>query len=178
MARRLAWPTSSGLQGLSVQTCPPQVWLVNTSDPPAPPGGEFGKPGVVSRHTLRCYLLKFAFMAMFYFCSKFWRFLAKIIEFKQRGLVTLPIHCAVNKISRTRKVTFAISYRKYFFQVSRCLFTDTNQCSIVKQSGGDVIFRIFLKRRRKLVSKSNVNRRNRDHFWNFYHETPKFSKTR
>ena len=29
--------------------------------------------------------MAFAFMAMFFFYSRFWRFLAKIIEFKQRG---------------------------------------------------------------------------------------------
>ena len=41
----------------------------------------WGRQVGVSRHTLRCCLLDFAFLAMFFFYSRFWRFLAKIIEF-------------------------------------------------------------------------------------------------
>ena len=58
----------------------------------------------MSRHTLRCCLLAFAFMAMFFFYSRFWRFLAKIIEFKQRG------QGFVLSISAYKKLAFLVQW--------------------------------------------------------------------
>ena len=48
--------------------------------------------------------MKFAFMAMFYFDSRFWRFLAKVIEFKQRG------QGFVLSISLYKKLAFLVQW--------------------------------------------------------------------
>ena len=51
-------------------------------------------------------LAEIAFMAMFYFDSRFWRFLAKIIQFKQRsqGFV-FSVICIIKETRISRAVT-------------------------------------------------------------------------